>query len=149
MIALAVFLALVVCAALAGAQFMPGPWYAGLAKPAWTPPAWVFGPAWTVLYAMIAVAGWRVWRVTPRPRLALGLWAAQLVLNALWTPLFFGLHRPGPAFAAIVLLWAAIAAFALAAVRRDRAAAALFVPYALWVGFAAALNFAIWRMNPG
>lgn len=132
-----------------GAFFMPGEWYAGLNKPAWNPPSWVFGPVWSALYAMMAVAAWLVWRrggfVAQRRPLALFL--TQLVLNAAWTPLFFGLHQPGAAFAEILLLWMAIAA-TLAAFRPvSYAAAWLLAPYLAWVSFAAVLNGVLWRLN--
>lgn len=128
---------------------MPGEWYATLKKPSWNPPDWIFGPVWSALYTMMAVAAWLVWQrggfVAQRRPLALFL--AQLGLNALWTPLFFGLHRPGLAFAEIVLLWVAIAA-TLAAFRRvNQAAAWLLAPYLVWVSFAAVLNFEMWRLN--
>ena len=130
---------------------MPGDWYASLAKPAWTPPSWVFGPAWTVLYFMIAVAGWRLWRRREaRPlesRRALAMFAMQLALNFLWTPVFFGMQRPGLALVVIILLWAAIAATIVAAWKACRTAAALLIPYLAWVTFATALNMAIWRLN--
>lgn len=143
--------ALVVCfgAAALGARFLPGPWYQAIAKPAWTPPAAVFGPVWTVLYAVMAVAAWRVWR---RAGLAAGagalaLFGVQLTLNAAWSWLFFGLHRPGWAVVEILLLWAAIAATAIAFRRHDAIAAVLLLPYLGWVGFAAVLNVAIWTLN--
>ena len=147
--ALAGWLAVCLSAASLGAFFMPGEWYSALKKPVWNPPAWVFGPVWTALYTMMAVAAWLVWCrggfVNQRGPLTLFL--VQLALNAAWTPLFFGLHLPGLAFAEIMLLWLTIAA-TLAAFRRvSRAAAWLLVPYLLWVGFAAALNFALWRLN--
>lgn len=124
-------------------------WYAALQKPSWNPPAWVFGPAWTVLYISMAVAAWLVWRQGgwKAQGRALGLFLVQWVLNALWTPLFFGLHRPGLAFAEIVILWLAIAATLAAFWRINKVAGALLVPYLAWVTFAAALNFAIWRLN--
>jgi tryptophan-rich sensory protein len=130
---------------------MPGDWYASLAKPDWTPPTWVFGPAWTILYAMMALAAWRLWRrrhTRPREsRRALALFAVQLALNLAWTPVFFGMQRPDLALAVILLLWAAIAATIVAAWRACRTAAALLVPYLAWVTFATALNMAIWRLN--
>jgi translocator protein len=138
---------LVLAAALFGGMFTPGDWYASLEKPSWNPPGWVFGPVWTILYVMIAIAGWLAWRGRDRSRLPITLWGGQLLLNALWSWLFFGLERPGAAFVDIVILWLLIAAFIVAAWRSSRAASLLFVPYALWVGFAAALNFAIWRLN--
>jgi tryptophan-rich sensory protein len=149
MFSLVVFIAIVAAAAITGGQFMPGEWYAQLAKPSWTPPSWLFGPVWTVLYVAIAVAGWLVWRADKRAALPLALWVAQIVLNASWSWLFFGLHRPGTALVEILVLLALIAAFAIAAWPVSRTASILFVPYALWVSFATALNFAIWRLNPG
>ncbi len=128
---------------------MPGEWYASLRKPSWNPPGWIFGPVWTALYAMMAVAAWLVWRRGgfAAQRRPLGWFLAQLALNAAWTPLFFGLHWPGVAFAEIVLLWLAIVA-TLAAFRRvSRTATLLLVPYLLWVTFATVLNFTLWRLN--
>lgn len=130
---------------------MPGDWYASLAKPAWTPPTWVFGPAWTILYAMMAVAAWRLWRrLGARPResrRALVLFAVQLALNLSWTPVFFGMQRPDLALVVILFLWVAIAATIVAAWKACKTAAALLVPYLAWVTFATALNAAIWRLN--
>jgi benzodiazapine receptor len=126
-----------------------GGWYADLAKPSWTPPSWVFGPVWTVLYGMMAVAVWLVWLRRRRRSVAapMAVFVVQLVFNAAWSPLFFGLHRPGIAFADIVLLWLALAATVCLCFRRRTIAGLLLVPYLLWVSFAAALNFAIWRLN--
>jgi translocator protein len=148
-LALLGWVALTFCAAATGAFVSVGGWYADLHKPAWNPPGWIFGPVWTVLYAMMAVAAWLVWQRGgwKAQRTALGLYLVQWVLNALWTPLFFGLHRPGLAFAEIVLLVVAVLATLVLFWRVRRAAGLLFVPYALWVSFAAVLNFAIWRMN--
>lgn len=137
-------------AASLGALFMPGEWYATLRKPAWNPPGWLFGPVWSALYTMMAVAAWQVWKrggfVAQRRPLTLFL--AQLVLNAAWTPLFFGLHRPGLAFAEILLLWLAIAATLVAFWPVSRTAAGLLAPYLAWVSFAAVLNGTLWRLNP-
>jgi tryptophan-rich sensory protein len=149
---LAVFLALSFSAAALGGLAMrggPGAWYEALAKPTWTPPGWLFGPVWTLLYTLMAVAAWLVWREAglSGARWALGLFALQLVLNAAWTPLFFGLHRPGWAFAEICALFIAITATTAAFFARSPAAGTLMLPYLGWVGFAAALNFAIWRLN--
>ncbi|MDH3420105.1 MAG: tryptophan-rich sensory protein [Gammaproteobacteria bacterium] len=141
------FLVITFGAAAFGAQFMPGPWYAALVKPAWTPPNWLFGPVWTVLYVLIALSAWLVWRAQPRLSVPLGLWFAQLGLNAIWSWLFFGLERPGLAAIDIVALLVAIIATAVAFARASRTAAFLLLPYALWVGFATALNIAIWRLN--
>ncbi len=137
-------------APVAGAFFGPDEWFAGLAKPAWNPPSWLFGPVWTILYTFMAIAAWLVWKDGGfgRRRVPLALFLAQLAVNATWTPVFFGLHAPGPAFAVIVLLWIGIAATLVAFGRVHRTAAGLLVPYLAWVTFAAALNFAIWRLNP-
>jgi tryptophan-rich sensory protein len=142
---------LLVCFAAAafGGLFAPGEWYASLKKPAWNPPSWVFGPVWTVLYTMMAVAAWLVWRrggfaAQGRP---LAVFLVQLGLNAAWTPLFFGLRRPDLALAEIVLLWLAIAGTLAAFGRVNRAAAWLLAPYLAWVTFATALNYALWRLN--
>jgi len=138
-------------AAAMGGLFMPGEWYASLRKPAWNPPGWIFGPVWTALYTMMAVAAWLVWRCGgwAAQRRPLALFLVQLALNALWTPLFFGLHRPGLAFAEIVLLWLAIAATLVAFRPVSRAAAWLLAPYLAWVSFATVLNLTLWRLNAG
>lgn len=124
-------------------------WYPMLAKPAWTPPDWAFPVVWTILYAMMGVAGWLAWRAAGPGRrlLPLGLFAVQLLLNAVWTTFFFGLRDPGLALIDIALLLAAIAATILAFRRASAAAAWLLVPYLAWTSYAAALNAAIWRMN--
>ncbi len=124
-------------------------WYAGLLKPSWNPPAWVFGPVWTLLYVMMAVAAWLVWREGgwKEQGRALGLFLLQWLLNALWTPLFFGMHRPGLAFAEIILLWLALAATLVSFWRVRRPAGVLLMPYLAWVSLAAVLNFTIWRLN--
>lgn len=144
---LAVFVVLVASAAAFGAQFMPGPWYAGLRKPPLNPPNWVFGPVWSVLYLMIAVSGWLVWRSRPESPLPLSLWAGQLILNAAWSFMFFGLRRPGTALlellALLVVLLLATASF----FRVGRLPGALLVPYTAWVGFAVYLNAGIWYLN--
>lgn len=125
-------------------------WYPTLAKPSWTPPNAVFAPVWTALYFLMALAAWLVWRKAgglAAARLPLALFAVQLVLNAAWSILFFGLRMPGLAFGELVLLWLAIAA-TLAAFRHVLPAAGLLLaPYLAWVTFAGALNFALWRLN--
>jgi translocator protein len=141
-----VFLLLVAAAAAFGAQFTPGAWYEALNKPSWNPPNSVFGPVWTVIYLCIAVAGWLIWR-KGRATLPLALWAGQLLLNALWSLLFFGLHRPQMALVDIVSLLVLIVAFIVVARRHNTLASWLFVPYALWVSFATALNYMIVRLN--
>jgi len=148
-LALAGWLALTFAAASLGALFLPGQWYAALKKPSWNPPNWIFGPVWTTLYTIMAVAAWLVWRRGgwPAQRRPLLLFLAQLALNATWTPLFFGLHRPGLAFAEIALLWLAIAATLAAFCSVSRAAVWLLVPYLAWVSFAAVLNLSLWRLN--
>lgn len=143
---LVVFAALVAAAASSGSAFMPAEWYAALSKPSWTPPNWVFPVAWTVLYILIAIAGWLAWRAggwTP----ALLAWGAGLVLNALWSYMMFGRHDIALALADLVALWVTIVAFVFAAWPLSRGASYLFLPYLAWVTFAGALNFAVWQMN--
>jgi tryptophan-rich sensory protein len=120
--------------------------YQDLEQPAFAPPSWLFGPVWTVLYVMIAVAGWLVWRSHGWDR-SLTLWSVQLLLNLAWTPLFFALEQFGWALVEIVCLAVAVMATTVAFHRRNRPAALLLVPYLLWVGFATALNAAIWWLN--
>lgn len=143
------WLLLAFAAAALGSLFMPGEWYAQLRKPAWNPPAWIFGPVWTALYAMMAVAAWLVWRRGgwAAQRKPLGWFLVQLGLNALWSPIFFGLKNPGLAFAEMVLLWLAILATLRAFLTVQRSAGALLLPYLAWVTFAAVLNFTLWQLN--
>jgi benzodiazapine receptor len=124
-------------------------WYAALHKPSWNPPAWLFGPAWTLFYILMAVAAWLVWREGgwKTQGQALSLFLLQWLLNALWTPLFFGLHRPGLAFAEIIIFWLVLAATLASFWRVRKVAGVLLMPYLAWVSFAAALNFTIWRLN--
>jgi tryptophan-rich sensory protein len=145
----AVFTLMVVAAATFGGQWGAGPWYDSLSKPAWTPPNWLFPVAWTILYLMIAVAGWLIWE-TPNERqnLLLGVWGAQLLLNAGWSYIFFGRKELGLAFAELTGLWLLIAAFVFLAWPVNQNASLLFVPYLIWVSYAGALNAAIWRRNP-
>jgi len=152
--AIGLVVAVLICFAAAGlgavvtTSQIPG-WYAALAKPTWNPPAWIFGPVWTLLYLMMAVAAWLVWRRAgfAGAKLPLALFAIQLALNSLWSGLFFGLHNPGAAAVEIVLLWAAILTTLIAFWRRSRWAGGLLVPYLAWVSFASVLNFTIWRLN--
>ena len=140
------WLALCFGAAAVGARFKPGPWYAALRKPAWNPPAWIFAPAWTILYVLMASAAWLVWRqagLVP----AHGVFVAQLALNTAWTWLFFGLRRPGLALADIAALWLAIVATVVAFWSVLPLAGVLLVPYLAWVTFAGALNLSLWRRN--
>lgn len=146
---------------------IPG-WYAGIIRPALNPPAWVFGPVWTTLFALMGIAAFLMWReydtltlsevegsevegsITQRKRqikIALGIFLGQLILNTLWSIIFFGLHSPGGAFIEIVFLWLAILATIIAFYKISKPAAWLLVPYILWVSFAGYLNFAIWILN--
>ncbi|WBQ08227.1 TspO/MBR family protein [Kribbella sp. CA-293567] len=147
-VVLAGFLAAVAVAAVVGAVGVQGTTdtYRQLEQPAWAPPSWLFGPVWTVLYAMIAVSGWLVWRQVGWSR-ELVPYGVQLVLNALWTPLFFGSGLRGLALVDIVLLWLGIA-WTVWVFRKVRpVAAALLLPYWAWVSFATALNASIWYLN--
>ena len=145
------WIALTFTASATGVFVSTGGWYANLVKPSWNPPSWLFGPVWTVLYSVMAVAAWQVWREGgwKAQKKPLGLYLVQWGLNALWTPLFFGLHRPGQAFAEILALDVAVLATLLAFWRVRSTAGLLLVPYALWVAFATVLNFTIWRLNAG
>lgn len=145
-LSLIVFLALVLGAAYFGMTYLPGPFYAAVHKPTWTPPNEVFPPVWTALYVLIALAGWIVWRAQGFGPL-LWLWLLQLALNGAWSYLMFGQKQITPALIDMGALWLAILAFIVAAWPVRRSAALLFVPYLLWVTFAAALNFEIWRLN--
>ena len=124
-----------------------GSWYLEIQRPSWNPPSWVFGPVWTSLYAMMAVALWQVWRSSKPKGLALKLFAAQLFLNVLWSILFFGLKSPGLALVDIVLLVLCIAATSRAFYRVRPVAGLLLLPYLLWTSFATVLNGAIWSLN--
>jgi tryptophan-rich sensory protein len=153
-IGLLVFLTICLLTAQAGSMLTRPSitsWYAGLAKPAWTPPNWVFAPVWTALYVMMAVAAWLVWKNHGfrTAGLALTLFGAQLALNLGWSALFFALQRPAAAFAEIILLWLMILLTMLAFWKLSPAATWLLLPYLAWVSFAAWLNFAIWRLNIG
>lgn len=144
---LVLFIALVLGGGmLIGVASAPDAWYAGLAKPPFNPPDWLFAPVWSLLYVAIAVAGWRIWRRRDTGG-AMTAWWLQLGLNFLWTPVFFTLHAPGLALVVILALLAVILAFVALAWPRDRVAALLFVPYAAWVAFAALLNASIWWLN--
>ena len=124
--------------------------YQHLAQPAWAPPSAVFGPVWSVLYALMGIAAWRVWREggCRRQRGVLVLFVIQLAVNALWSWLFFAWHRGALAFADITLLWLLIVAALVDFWRVRPLAGALLIPYLCWVSFAAALNFAVWQLNP-
>ncbi len=148
---MSLFVFVVLCLAaggLGGAVTTPAlaGWYRGLRKPSWTPPNWVFAPVWTLLYLLMAVAGWRLWKLDPHGA-AVQLWGLQLVLNSLWSYFFFGLRSPGLALADIAALWLSIAALISVALPLDATAAWMLVPYLAWVSYASALNLAIWRWN--
>lgn len=141
------FVLVVVAVAASGATFLPGAWYAQLHKPTWTPPNWVFPSVWSVLYLLIAITGWLIFSGTNR--LLKTLWCLQLLLNGLWSWLFFGLHRTGFGLLDIVAMWASIAALILVARQQGRTNLIwLMTPYLLWVGCAAALNAHIFIFNP-
>lgn len=144
---LVVFLLLAFGAGVSGSQTLPDAWYYALAKPAFTPPNWVFPVVWSVLYVVMAVAAWRVYRKAGFG-IAIGLWIAQLVFNAAWSPLFFGLHRVDLALVDVLILVALVTTTAILFFRRDRVAGLLMIPYMAWGAFASALTFAILRMNP-
>lgn len=147
---LLVFIGLVVLTATGGGIFRPGLWYDSLERPSWTPPDWAFPVAWTALYAMIAVSGWMVWDAAGpgEATLPMALFGIQLVLNFLWSAIFFGLKRIGLALLEVSLLWLSIIGMIVTFYPIAPGAAYLLVPYLVWVTFAAALNFAIWRRNP-
>ncbi len=145
--ALIIFFALVAVAACSGAFFKPGPWYDRLDKPSWNPPDWVFPVVWTILYIFIAFAGWLVWSEVGVGTVII-VWGIQLVLNAIWSFLFFGMKRMDLAFVEVTALWTSIVVFILLAWPISTVAALLFVPYLVWVSTAALLNWTVWKMNP-
>lgn len=132
------------------ASIQAASFYAELIRPGWSPPAAVFGPVWTLLYTLMGIAAWLVWRVNGfnRAGIALMLFLSQLALNALWSWLFFYWQQGALAFADIILLWFFIAATLVAFWRIHKFAAVLLVPYLLWVSFAAVLNYSLWQLNP-
>jgi tryptophan-rich sensory protein len=149
LLALAGFFGACFLTASSGAIFKPGQWYEELAKPWWRPPNWLFPPAWAVLFATIAVAGWLVWRTAGFAGAAvpLAIYAVQLGFNFAWSALFFGMRRPDLAMLEVMALWGSILATILNFHTVDPFAAWLLVPYLCWVTFAAGLNCAIWRLN--
>ena len=152
LLGLVAWIALVAIAAAIGtiASVDAARFYTSLQLPAWAPPPWVFGPVWTVLYVAMAVAAWLVWKARGwrGAGVALGLFCAQLALNALWSWLFFAWHRGAAALADIVLLWTVLLVVTALFHRASKLAAALLVPYVLWVTFAGVLNYAVWQRNP-
>ena len=153
-IALLIFFGICFTVAAIGSLFTTSSvktWYSGLLKPAGTPPSWIFGPVWSILYLLMAAAAWLVWRQRLHEDvwLALALFMVQLVLNGLWSFIFFGLRRPGAALVEITVLLIAIAMTALRFAELSRVAFWLMTPYLGWVLYASYLNFGIWRMNKG
>lgn len=143
---LLVFLIVVIGLGLAiGLAIRPGPWYAALIKPSFNPPNWIFGPAWTVLYILIAIAGWRTWCLEGRSSRPMLIWVSQMLLNWIWTPLFFGAHQMAAGLVVIIALMLVILLFIT--MSRDTIARLCFVPYALWVGFASVLNASLLWLN--
>ncbi len=138
-------------AAIGGiATMSAGPFYSQLVRPGWAPPGWLFGPVWTVLFAMMGVAAWLVWRVGGfrGAKTAIVLFLVQLAFNALWSWLFFRWQLGAASFVEIILLWVLILATLAAFWRIRPLAGALLIPYLLWVTFASALTYSVWRMNP-
>jgi translocator protein len=145
-LALALCVLATAAAASFGAKFMPDAWYVALKKPSWNPPNWVFAPAWTILYIMIATAGWLAWKSEGAGRL-LAVWAIGLVFNGAWSYLFFGQRQIGLALADSLAMLVMIVVFVAMAWGPVRPAALLFMPYLAWVTFATILNATIWRLN--
>ncbi|AKK00980.1 sensory protein TspO [Pseudomonas sp. Cab53] len=142
------FIFLLACAAAAstGIIFKPGPWYASLVKPGFTPPNWLFPVAWTVIYLLLAWAGYRL-ALIPGSQTVIALWAAQIALNTLWTPVFFGAHQMFAGLVIITLLWLVVAVMVVLTLRLDVITGLILFPYLAWLCVAAALNFSIWRNN--
>lgn len=142
------FVFAVIAAASMGMLFPTGEWYRGLNKPSWTPPNWLFPIAWTLLYIGIAIAGWRVATSTgPLVTTALAFWALQITLNAIWTPAVFGARNLFIGLLIIIALWVAILITTILNFQVDVISGVLFVPYLIWVSYATALNFALFRSN--
>jgi translocator protein len=148
---LGILIALCLLVQFSGAAFTfssVNTWYPGLVKPSFNPPAWVFGPVWSVLYLSMVIAAWMVWiSENPGTKSAMKIFLLQLFLNFLWSVFFFGFRNPGLAFAEIVVLWVMILATVLSFFKIRPAAGGILIPYLLWVSFAAVLNFTIWRLN--
>ena len=143
-----IFLAACAAAGATGVLFQPGEWYQRQKRPSFTPPDWVFPVVWTTLYILIAWAGARL-AALPGAGTALALWSLQIALNSLWTPVFFGAHRKGAGMAIIALLWLTVAALIIAAFRLDAFAGLMLLPYIVWLSIASALNWRVWKDNPG
>lgn len=149
-VGLAAWIAVSFIPAWLGSQATNPEWYSSLDRPSWAPPSYLFGPVWSTLYLLMGIAAWLVWRRHGfrGAGVALGLFLVQLVFNGAWSWIFFGVNRMGLAFAELVALWLLILATMIAFFRVRRAAGWLLLPYLLWVTYAGALNFALWRMNP-
>jgi len=146
---LLVFLAACGAAAATGALIQPGQWYKTLDKPVWTPPDWLFPVAWTTLYIAMSVAAWRVaYSGAELVPLALALWAWQIALNTLWTPVFFGLRNLFGGMIVLTLLWIAVVSTTVVFASIDTIAGLLMAPYVVWASYAGALNVSVWRRNP-
>ena len=149
-LSLLAFIGICFAAAMSGAMFPPGPWYRALTKPWWCPPNFVFPLVWTILFAMMAVAGWLIWHRAPAEALplAMTIYGVQLVLNALWSALFFGMRRMRWALVDVGFLWLSIVAMIVIFWPLDQLAALMMVPYLVWVTIASGLNLAMIRLNP-
>ncbi len=141
-----IFLLACAAAAATGIIFKPGAWYGGLVKPNFTPPDWLFPVAWTTIYLLLAWAGYRLTQL-PGSETALALWSAQIALNTLWTPVFFGANRIVTAMVILVLLWIVVAALMVTALQLDMVTGLVLLPYLAWLSVAGALNFSIMRHN--
>ncbi|MCK1791031.1 tryptophan-rich sensory protein TspO [Pseudomonas violetae] len=139
---------LIACGAAAstGTLFKPGQWYETLKKPSFTPPKWLFPVAWTIIYLLLAWAGYRL-SLMPGSQVVLALWAAQIALNTLWTPVFFGAHHLFAGMIIITLLWLVVATMVVLALRLDIVTGLMLFPYLIWLCVAGALNFSILRNN--
>lgn len=142
-----IFLVACIGAGSTGSLFSPGPWYRALTKPSWTPPDWAFPVVWTSLYVCMAFAGARV-AVRPDNGVAMALWALQIAMNGLWTPVFFGLRRLRLGLVVLIGLWLSVALTMVALWQVDWLSGLLFLPYLVWVSIAGALNFSVMRLNP-
>jgi tryptophan-rich sensory protein len=142
-----IFLIACGAAGATGGMFPPGAWYDALKKPAWTPPNWLFPVAWTTLYIFMSAAAARV-AMMEGAGLAMALWALQIALNTLWTPVFFGLQRLKAGLIILGMMWISVAACTLALFALDTVSGLLFLPYLLWVSVAGALNYSVVQLNP-
>lgn len=141
-----IFLLACIAAGATGGLFPPGDWYRQLEKPIWTPPDWVFPVTWTTLYLCMSIAGARV-AMSDGNALAMALWSLQIGLNALWTPVFFGLRKIKLGMAVLFLLWISVFSAMIALWQVDTLSGVLFAPYLLWVTIAGALNWSVWQLN--